>query len=179
MEVLAAFIRDHSREQWPPARSPAARDAKTGNAPRHTSGRHCHRARNPRHDRQTVALYITVDLHGAVLARADLIEATLADAFLARADLTGAILTNATLASATLTGAHLDGATLTGADLAQRDHLTGAHLDGATLTRRGPHRRDPRRRAPRHNGVWRQSLRSISANSSAVFKFTSMPNSAL
>ena len=43
MEVLAAFIRDHSREQWPPA-EPGAEDAKTGNTPRHTGGRHCHRA---------------------------------------------------------------------------------------------------------------------------------------
>jgi hypothetical protein len=37
MEVLAAFIREHSHEQWPPAK-PGTRTTSADKAPRRTSG---------------------------------------------------------------------------------------------------------------------------------------------
>ena len=122
MEVLAAFIREHSHEQWP-APEPA-----TDNLPPRTT----------RPDVQTAVTVIgrrifkndrgRIDLTGAVLARADLIGADLAVA-----NLTGANLTSAVLTSANLTGANLTSADLTSADLAVAN-LTYADLTSAVLT---------------------------------------------
>ncbi len=126
MEVLTAFIREHSHEPWPPS-DPAGRE----------------RARSTRPDVQAAVTVVgrrdaKRDIERINLGGADLTRADLTRAHLDGAHLTGATLTGATLTGATLTGAHLTGADLTGADLtvAHLDgaNLYGAHLTGATLT---------------------------------------------
>jgi hypothetical protein len=142
MEVLTAFVREHSREQWPP------HEADPDTPPRETRpdvqaavtvvGR-----RNARDDRAPVRL------SGANLTGADLDDADLTGhADLARVNLTGATLLNADLTAANLgyanlTDAYLGFADLTDAYLNQADltdailfhaNLTGANLDGAKLT---------------------------------------------
>jgi len=145
MEMLAAFIRERSRQHRPPP-DPG------GQA----------RQRSPRPDVQAaitaVGRRITerdlepVDLAGADLAGADLAGAVLAGAVLARADLLAATLiradlSGADLGGARLTGANLNGADLTGADLADADladadladaKFTGAELTGALWPVDGP-----------------------------------------
>ena len=145
MEVLAAFVREHSREQWP---SPADNEPGTGPPERMTRpdvqaavtviGR-----RETAHDRQSVnlgaATLTGADLTGANLTRANLTRTDLTGADLTGADLSGADLTGAKLARAKLTGAKLTGAKLTGAKLTgaklSRADLTGANLTHATVTR--------------------------------------------
>ena len=121
MEVLAAFIREHSHDQWPPAQpgSDALPERKT--RPDVQAGLTVIGRRNSSADRASV------DLAGADLTKADLTKADLAKALL-----TEALLTEADLYKADLTGAYLDGANLTGANL--RADLTGAYLNGANLT---------------------------------------------
>ena len=130
MEVLTAFIREHSRESWPVDGKGAQQGEKK--------------------TRPDVQAAITVvgrrdwkrDIGRADwridLTRADLTDANLTDANLAGADLTHAILDGATLtrvflARAHLADANLAGRDLTGANLADAV-LTRAHLDGANLT---------------------------------------------
>jgi hypothetical protein len=153
MEVLAAFIREHSHEQWP---LPESDDAP---APERTTRPDVQAAltvigrRDATHDRQPINLY-AANLTDANLARANLTDANLAranltdahlirtnfnGAQLARADLTdanlgGANLTSAHLIDAILVHAHLKGANLTSADLSGAD-LTSADLYDADLTR--------------------------------------------
>jgi hypothetical protein len=147
MEVLAAFIREHSREPWlaatsePGTDAPIPRTRPDVQAATTVIGR-----RDTRRDRQQI------DLAGANLTHANLAHANLAWAILAWEDLTGAILawadlTGAVLARADLSGANLSGANLTWANLADAD-LTGAkftdplididqnetNLNGANLT---------------------------------------------
>ena len=139
MEMLAAFIRERSRQHWPPP---------------HPGGQA--RERSPRPDVQAAITVVGrrlterdlrpvdlagADLTGADLAGADLTGAVLADAVLTRADLLAAKLVRADLCGADLggarlTGANLDGADLTGADLTDAD-LTDANLASAELTRAG------------------------------------------
>ena len=156
MEVLTAFIREHSREQWPPpdsgvqvrARSTrpdvqaaitvvGRRDAEHDIQPMDLGGADLGGADLTRAN-LTNATLTRVYLGGANLTRANLTDATVTDATLAgatlaRADLGGADLTDATLTGANLTGADLTGADLTGADLA-RAYLDGATFTGADLT---------------------------------------------
>ena len=131
MEVLNAFIREHSREPWPvdgegaqqgekktrPDVQAAAtvagrRDAKRGTPPIDLVGADLTRA----------------DLDGADLTHANLLNAHLTRANLARANLIGAYLVGADLARANLHDADLAGADLT------RANLTDARLIGADLT---------------------------------------------
>jgi Pentapeptide repeats (8 copies) len=133
MEVLAAFIREHSREQWPApepatdARPPRIPDP--GDPPRRTTRPDVQAAvtvigrRISRNDRETIDL-TGADLTGAVLTKANL----------GGADLTGAVLTGAVLTDANLTGAVLTGAHLTDTYL-YRANLTRTGLYGADLTR--------------------------------------------
>jgi hypothetical protein len=138
IEVLAAFIREHSREPWP--------------VPRHGDG-----AQHPepfvRPDVQAALTVIgrrdvtndqqRIDLTGAVLPSAllfdahlvwtRLVGATLTNAVLTRANLGHALLADADLAGANLTGAHLNDAKLNRTNLTGAD-LTGADLTGADLT---------------------------------------------
>jgi uncharacterized protein YjbI with pentapeptide repeats len=132
MEVLAAFVREHSREPWPLARtgdeSPEPSTCPDVQAAVTVIGR-----RNPVYDRGRF------DFTGADLTRANLNRATFNRAIFIRANLTGADLEGADVAgadleAADLTGADLTGADLTGADIAGAD-LTGADLIRADLTR--------------------------------------------
>jgi hypothetical protein len=122
IEVLAAFIREHSREQW---QSPEP----GGEMPRRTTRPDVQAAltvigrRNAQHDRQPV------HLTGADLTGADLTGANLGST-----EFTGANLTRASLADANLTGAVLIGADLTDAFLHGAD-LTDAFPGAANLTR--------------------------------------------
>lgn len=120
MEVLAAFIREHSREACPP-RDPndQARSLRPDlQAALSVVGR-----ANPRHD-----IPPCIDLNRADLTRADLSGADLRGAILIRTILAGARLNRADLRHAILAGADLRGAYLQGAD------LEGAELSGADLT---------------------------------------------
>ncbi len=131
IEVLSAFIREHSLEQWPPSEpdgeAPQRRTRPDVQAALTVIGR-----RDPECDVRKC------DLRGAVLVRADVALARLAHADLTGATLTGAALnhadlTHACLADAVLSGARLNRVRLTGATLNHAD-LTGAVLDGAQLT---------------------------------------------
>ncbi len=151
MEVLTAFIREHSHDQWPPP-VPSSRMTRIIRRGRF-------RARGRKEERSTrpdIQAALTVvgrrdrkrdigplDLSRAVLTGADLNYADLSAANLAGADLTGAHLDHATLiaanlADATLIGAHFSlrklefAALLVGADLSAAI-LTGADLTGAII----------------------------------------------
>ncbi|MFI6883866.1 pentapeptide repeat-containing protein [Streptosporangium canum] len=138
MDVLAAFIREHSKD---------AEVDEAGNA----------RPRGPKlwTDLQAAITVIgrrtvdhdpsgmTIDLTKAHLAGANLVGMALAHVDLTKADLTGARLIEADLAGATLIGASLDEADLTRANLTRVNlasatlthaHLFAADLAGATLT---------------------------------------------
>ena len=138
MEVLAAFIREHSREQLPPS----AQDQSDADSSERTTCPDIQAAvtvigrRNPSRDRRPVNLDSAV-LPGAILndadfSRAFLTRTHLADAYLARADLTGAFLSKADLARADLTFTNFTGALLADANLAGAD-LTHADLTRALL----------------------------------------------
>ncbi len=117
METLAAFIREHSRPQWPPA-DPAGQV----------------RGRRPRPDVQAALTAIGRRRAERDTGPIDLTRADLTGADLTGADLTGADLTGADLGGARLTGADLTAARLTGANLADTD-LTGADLTRTDLAR--------------------------------------------
>ena len=119
MEVLTTFVREHSREQWPPGVSDDARTTRPDiQAALYVIGR-----REARHDRRYI-----------YLGGANLTEATLVDANLARANLASANLTRANLPGADLTGATLSGVNLTGANLTRR-YFPSANLSCANLSR--------------------------------------------
>jgi hypothetical protein len=129
MEVLTAFVRDHSPEQWPVpdvhvvgVRPPRRQMRPDIQAAITVIGR-----RTIRYDSQPINL---IDAH---LGGAHLGGANLDGADLTRADLTGADLTGAHLSVANLDGAHAEGAALIGAHL-EGALLIGTHLDGAALT---------------------------------------------
>jgi hypothetical protein len=155
MEVLTAFIREHSREHLDPS--------KPGRPPRPDvlAAVTVVRRRNADRDIQPLnladAYLVRTSLAGANLDNADLTRADLTRADLSGADLSGANLylaqlIDADLRHATLSGANLnaanlhdamlDGADLTGADLSVSDlslailiraNLTDADLGGAFL----------------------------------------------
>ena len=121
MAVLNAFIREHSREPWPPRDDGAEQ-------PRRST-------------RSGVQAAITVI--GRRDAKREIMRINLVQAGLGSADLSGADLSSAVLAGAILTGANLRGAVLDGADLTSADlayaflggaYLRGAVLDGADLS---------------------------------------------
>ena len=130
MDVLAAFVREHSRARWSPLpryRQPARHLGRT-TLPDVQAAITAIGRRGAGHDRQLVNLGYA-DLPGAHLTRASLTYGNLAYANLAHADLTSADLTGADLTGADLTGADLTGVRLTGAI------LRGADLIRANLTR--------------------------------------------
>jgi uncharacterized protein YjbI with pentapeptide repeats len=162
IEVLAAFLREHSHDD--DANAPATadeleRDPDAVGWPRSDlqAALIVIRRRDPRHDSDPIDLsrarlrrsdlaradltsaYLGhVNLRGAYLAGADLTSARLVRAQLTDARLPDANLANAKLIDADLSRANLTGANLTGADLTRVNltgaDLTGADLDGATLT---------------------------------------------
>jgi hypothetical protein len=125
MEVLTAFIREHSRERWPPSRHPADRGQRRSIRPDVQAALTVIGRRNTRHD-----TIWRMNLTGADLTGADLFGADLTGA-----DLTGTDLTGAYLRLADLTAACLDHTRLTGADLTDANLrlaiLAGTILDGA------------------------------------------------
>ena len=152
MEVLTAFVREHSREPWPlpdpdDDEEPARLTRPDVQAALSVVGR-----RDAKRDVQYIDLPRATlpranlrgaDLTGAVLTGAVLAGANLFGANLARANHNSAVLAGANLTHADLARANLDSADLTRADLARADltganlagaHLTGAHLTGAHLT---------------------------------------------
>jgi Pentapeptide repeats (8 copies) len=152
MAVLAAFIRQHSQDQWPPPQGPGSVAAALTTRPDVQAaatvlGRPDLRNRLPSTDLTGAVLpranLTGANLDGANLLTADLFRADFSGGSLARADLTHADLTDATLVRANLTCANLfhanltradfTGADLTGADLSDAN-LTGADLTGADLT---------------------------------------------
>ncbi len=131
MEMLAAFIREHSHEPLPPP-DPCGQVRERSLRP------DVHAAITVVGRRLTERDIRPIDLTGAdltetVLTNAVLARAELTDANLARADLTGADLGGARLTGANLARADLTGADLTDADLADAD-LTCAELTRAELT---------------------------------------------
>ena len=124
MEVLAAFIREHSREPWPLNPS--------GSMTEHF----------PRPDVQAALTVIgrrnvscdgrPIDLTGACLPGALLIGGDLTGVRFVDADLRGAVVAGAKLIGAKLAGASLTGATMTGTILTDAD-LAGANLNAANL----------------------------------------------
>ena len=136
MEVLTAFIREHSREQWPPP-DPGGRVQERWTSPDIQAAATVIGRRHAKRDIGRINLYGAYLVH-AYLRDVDLTRARLRDAKLIGAILDGADLTGADLRDADLTGADLTGADLRDADLtgAQLDgaKLIGARLDGAKLT---------------------------------------------
>jgi uncharacterized protein YjbI with pentapeptide repeats len=127
MEVLAAFIREHSREPWPLPNSDGSPEPERRfprpdvQAALTVVGR-----RDVRSDRQRIDLTAAI-LPGALLFRTDLTRARLVDA-----DLSGAELADANLSNANLTRTKLADANLTAADLTAA-MLGSADLGNATL----------------------------------------------
>jgi hypothetical protein len=121
MEVLAAFIREHSREPRPlrvPADSsaperPARPDVQAALT---VIGR-----RDASHDGWWHIGLTGAVLPGALLFYTNLTHVRLAGADLTGANLVGADLTEANLAGAILAGANLTGAELTGAQRSEQD----------------------------------------------------------
>ena len=144
MEVLTAFIRDHSREPWPPP-NPGGQERERSTRPDVQAAVTVVARRDPNRDIPGRRIDLTgANLTGAALTYAQLRGAVLAGAVLAGADLRGAVLEAADLRDAVLTGADLHGfaflirADLRGADLRDADlrdaDLTHANLTDATLT---------------------------------------------
>jgi Pentapeptide repeats (8 copies) len=150
MGMLAAFIRERSRQPWPP---PGPGAPAGGRSPRPDVQAAMTVVGRRRAERDlgpvdlagadlTGADLTDADLTGVVLARAILARADLIAATLVRADLSGTDLGGARLTGANLAGADLTGADLTDADLAcavlARAVLTGAELTGALWPAGGP-----------------------------------------
>jgi hypothetical protein len=121
MEVITAFIREHSREPWPTSDS-GAQEGPRSTRPDVQAAITVVGRRGAEYDIQPMDLagahLAGANLTGAHLDGADLTRANLAGAYLPRANLTGANLTGADLARATLARANLEGANLEGANLA-------------------------------------------------------------
>jgi uncharacterized protein YjbI with pentapeptide repeats/uncharacterized membrane protein len=137
MEALTEFIREHSREKWPPRAIELAADDELELTADDDSS-----ARTTRPDVQAAITVIgrrnhandcrPVNLDGVDLTAADLTGAQLTNAQLCAANLTNADLINADLADAQLVGANLTEANLIRANLRGAD-LTGADLTGTNL----------------------------------------------
>jgi hypothetical protein len=128
MEVLTAFIREHSYEQWPPSDHPDSREQERSTRPDVQAALTVVGRRDSARD------ILWIDLGGAKLRGASLRGASLRGADLGGANLRGADLTRADLGGAGLRRANLRGADLTRADLGGAG-LRRANLRGADLTR--------------------------------------------
>ena len=112
MEVLAAFIREHSREPWPPRESAVPPATERFTRPDVQAALTVIGRRQVSQDG-----WEHIGLTGAVLPGALLFHTNLTNVRLVSADLTRANLIGADLTEANLTGAVLDGANLTRAEL--------------------------------------------------------------
>lgn len=131
LEVLAAFVREHSREHWPASES----DDKP--MPEHMTRPDIQAALTVIGRRDATNDQQPVDLHGANLASANLTGACLIRADLTDVNLTRAQLTNSHLTHANFRRADLTQANLASADLAHTNfakaHFTRARLPDAQL----------------------------------------------
>jgi hypothetical protein len=150
MEVLAAFVREHSREQWP---KPEPHAESSGTQPRRMTRPDVQAAitvigrRNSTHDsgaldlsnaylrlaKLTYADLSGASFYGADLSNADLSDSKLTGAVIGPAIFRDAILSGTDLRGAYLRGTDLRGAYLFGAKLANADLAEGADLTGAKL----------------------------------------------
>ena len=126
MEVLTAFVREHSHEQQPLSGPGSAEQERLARPDVHSAVTVVGR-RDTKHDIRPI------DLSGANLTRADLTGADLSGARLAGADLTGADLRGAHFVRASLVGADLTEADLGEAHLYHAADLRGADLSRASL----------------------------------------------
>ena len=128
MEVLTAFIREHSREPWPPP-DDGGQEPERSTRPDVQAALTVIGRRDAKHDIPFQAIDLTgADLRGAYLTD----DADLRGTHLTGADLRGAYLTFALLSGTHLRGADLRAANLLGADLRGAD-LRGADLRAANL----------------------------------------------
>lgn len=134
MEVLAAFIRDHSHEPRPtpatgePGTDPPARPLRPDiQAAITVIGRRDDSQQAPYRINLAGADLISADLSHLNLRGAVLTGADLAGAYLAHTNFVNTLLEHANLRSANLLSANMGGSSLVGAD------LTGANLSGADL----------------------------------------------
>ena len=128
MRVLAVFVREHSREQWPPRKQKTDATPPRETRPDVQAALRVIGRRDSTLDPKVIDLYAAnltcASFYASNLKDADLIEVDLTGAYLKRADLTGADLKRATLTCANLKGADLTGA----------KNLTEVDLTGADLT---------------------------------------------
>jgi len=117
MDVLTAFIREYSREQWPP---PDRREPRRWTRPDIQAAVSVVGHREVERDTQRI------DLYGAILINANLNNADLRSASLRGVNLTGAYLYDAILVDADLREVTLDGAHLHREDFTRPADLTGA-----------------------------------------------------
>ena len=139
MDVLTAFIREHSWEPWPLPRTEEEEDADLVEFTRPDIQAALTVVGRRDSERDIGSIDLTrADLTRAELTYADLTDAEFAGACLAGADLLGTYLTSAELTGANLAGAKLDGTYFTGANLAGAylagARLVEAHLDWADLS---------------------------------------------
>lgn len=142
MEVLTAFIREHSHEEWPPSGDPVPRRPERLTRPDIQVAATVVGRRDPDRDIRFINLggaklygsYLgsSPNFAGAFLIGVDLGAAGLGSANLAGAQLVSAQLNGAFLEDANLAGANLMMANLNAAHL-QRADFTGAKLNGASL----------------------------------------------
>lgn len=135
MEVLTAFIREHSREQWPTPDSDG-QERPRAIRPDVQAAITVVARRNAHSDIQVIDITGAI-LSGAKLLRANLAGANLTDVKLVGADLedadfTGAQITRADFTLAILEGADLSEAILLGSDFTRAD-LQNANLTNAIL----------------------------------------------
>ena len=130
MEVLTAFIREHSREPWPPP-DPGNPDPPRSSRPDVLAAISVVGRWDAKRDILPIDL-ARAQATGADLTGADLTGADFTDARLIDADLTAPRLTDANFIDANFTRARLAGADLTIAD------PTGANLTGATWPEEAP-----------------------------------------
>ena len=135
MEMLSAFVREHSHEPWPPS-GPGSQEQARSTRSRLGLAIWTRITRNPRRE-QARSTRPDVQAAVTVIGRRDA-KRDIDEINLGGANLTGAILMEAHLRRASLGGADLHGANLGGADLTwailNGAFLTGANLDGADLT---------------------------------------------
>jgi uncharacterized protein YjbI with pentapeptide repeats len=129
MEVLTAFIREHSREPW--AVPVEGREPERSMRPDVQAAVAVVARRDAKRDTDSI------DLSGADLARARIIITDLRGANLLGTDLRGADLFHTDLSGARLAGVDLTGTRLAGAKLS-RAELAGAILIGANLSDTDP-----------------------------------------
>lgn len=136
MEVLTAFVREHSREMWPPPDQSTSEGQERSIRPDIQAALAVVVRRDKERDVRPInlagAVLMGADFSFADLAHASFYKANLQFAQFHSTKLNGAIMVDADLTGSRLFYTDLRGAILDRADLTGTD-LTGAYLDGACL----------------------------------------------